>query len=164
MKTDVIAHASFDSPLGTIRLARTARGLAGLWFVGQKHEPLPFGGAEARNDPLLAQAAAQFNAYVNGQRDDFDVPLDPQGTPFQQRVWKALRRIGRGRTQSYGEVARAVGSPAAVRAVGAAVGRNPLSVILPCPRVLGSNGALTGYAGGLDRKRRLLRVEGVDAA
>jgi methylated-DNA-[protein]-cysteine S-methyltransferase len=112
---------------------------------------------------VLEQACAQLAAWFAGARTRFDLPLDLQtGTPFQQDVWSALLAIPRGGTTSYAELARGVGRPAAARAVGAAVGRNPLSVIVPCHRVLGTGGGLTGYAGGLDRKTALLRLEGID--
>ena len=117
--------------------------------------------ARAADDPLLHEAATQLAEYFAGKRRRFDLPLDLHGTEFQRRVWHALLRIEPGRTASYGDVARAIGSPRAVRAVGAAVGRNPVGVIVPCHRVLGSDGSLTGYAGGLHRKRALLQIEGV---
>jgi methylated-DNA-[protein]-cysteine S-methyltransferase len=110
---------------------------------------------------VLLQAAAQVNEYFAGARTRFDLPLDlSHGTPFQQSVWHALLRLPYGDTTSYAALSAAIGTPAAVRAVGAAVGRNPISVIVPCHRILGSDGSLTGYAGGLDRKRQLLTLEG----
>ncbi len=101
----------------------------------------------------------QLEAYAQGRLREFDLPLAPAGTPFQQRVWDALRRVAHGETISYAELARRIGAPTAARAVGAAVGRNPVSVIVPCHRIVGSDGSLTGYAGGLDRKRALLELE-----
>ena len=110
---------------------------------------------------MLREAAAQLAAYFAGTRADFDLPLDLQaGTPFQQSVWDALRAIPRGRTTSYAELARRLGRPQAARAIGAAVGRNPVSIVVPCHRVLGTDGTLTGYAGGLERKTALLQLEG----
>ena len=110
---------------------------------------------------MLRQAAAQLADYFAGRRDSFDLPLDlSHGTAFQQSVWQALRAIPAGQTTSYGALSAGVGKPAAVRAVGAAVGRNPISVIVPCHRVLGADGSLTGYAGGLERKTALLELEG----
>ncbi len=156
-----VAQAGIDTPLGAVLLARTPRGLAGAWFEGQKDHPGVLPAAEAPHDPLLAAAARQFGAYFTGDRAGFDIPLDLLGTPFQRAVWQALGGIGRGTTVSYGEIARRVGAPAAVRAVGAAIGRNPVSVIVPCHRVVGAGGALTGYAGGLGRKAALLRLEGM---
>jgi len=113
------------------------------------------------SDPLLAAAVQQLNEYFAHQREAFSVPLRPSGTPFQLRVWKALEEIPYGHTRSYLDLARALGVPAAVRAVGAANGRNPLPIFLPCHRVIGTNGSLTGYGGGLEVKRALLRLEGV---
>lgn len=158
------------SPLGPVRLAASPAGLCGLWFEGQRHAPAALGGSAAwpmaRPDhPLLASAAAQLADWLTGTRRGFDLPLDLSGgTAFQQAVWRVLLGIPWGQTRSYAEVARLAGSPAAVRAVGAAVGRNPLSLVVPCHRVLGAGGALTGYAGGLERKRALLALEaGADA-
>jgi methylated-DNA-[protein]-cysteine S-methyltransferase len=155
------AQATFSSPLGAMLLARTASGLAGVWFEGQKDHPGTLAAPEAPNDPLLRAAALQLADYFAGRATRFDIPLDLHGTPFQRDVWQALLGIASGRTCSYGDIARQVGSPRAVRAVGAAVGKNPLSVIVPCHRVLGSDGTLTGYAGGVDRKKALLTLEGV---
>jgi methylated-DNA-[protein]-cysteine S-methyltransferase len=154
------AQAHFASPLGTLLLARTEAGLAGAWFESQKWHPDELDAPEQPDDPLLRQAATQITEYFAGQRAHFDLPLDLHGTAFQQSVWRALCAIEAGATQSYAAVARSVGSPQAVRAVGAAVGRNPVSVIVPCHRVVGTDGSLTGYAGGLERKRALLALEG----
>lgn len=155
------AQARVDSPLGPLLLARTPRGLAGAWFAGQKHHPGPLRAPERPDDPLLREAARQLADYFDGRGAGFDLPLDlDHGTPFQRRVWQALRGIAGGRTRSYSELARELDAPTAARAVGAAVGRNPVSVIVPCHRVVGHAGALTGYAGGIDRKRALLALEG----
>ena len=154
------AQATINTPLGVVLVARTVTGIAGLWFEGQKDHPGTLTAPEQAEDPLLRCAAAQLAEYFAGQRTQFDLPLDLHGTEFQRSVWTALLGIGRGQTASYGEIARQLEHPKAVRAVGAAVGRNPVSLIVPCHRVLGSGGALTGYAGGLDRKRALLRLEG----
>ena len=154
------AQATTQSPLGPILLARTERGLAGAWFAGQKHHPGTLAAPERPDDPLLAGAADQLRAYFAGGAAAFDLPLDLQGTPFQRTVWQALLAIGPGRTSSYGAIATSIGSASAVRAVGGAVGRNPVSVIVPCHRVIGRDGALTGYAGGVERKRALLALEG----
>ncbi len=153
------AQAAFDSPLGRITLARTAAGLAGLWFDGQKHAPPWIDAPRRDDDALLADAARQLAEFWGGRRTVFELPLDAQGTPFQRSVWDALRAIPCGRTTSYGAVARSIGAAAAVRAVGAAVGRNPIGIVVPCHRVLGSDGSMTGYAGGLDRKAALLQLE-----
>ena len=153
------AQLNFRSALGEMRLARTARGLAGAWFGGQAHHPGELDAPEVPQDPLLAQARAELEAYFGGAPTPFDLPLDVAGTAFQQQVWTALRGIPFGVQQTYSDIAQRIGAPRAVRAVGAAIGRNPVSVIVPCHRVLGSSGALTGYAGGLDRKRALLNLE-----
>jgi methylated-DNA-[protein]-cysteine S-methyltransferase len=162
--TDSIVHAAtaqcrIASPLGTMLLARTKHGLAGAWFERQKHHPEAIDAPERADDALLAATASQLRDYFAGTRSTFDVPLDLQGTDFQRAVWQALLAIAPGRTATYGEIARQLGVPSASRAVGAAVGRNPVSIIVPCHRVVGSSGSLTGYAGGLDRKRSLLRIE-----
>jgi methylated-DNA-[protein]-cysteine S-methyltransferase len=153
------AQHTVASPLGEVLLARTDAGLAGLWFEGQKDHPGTLTAPQGADDPLLTEAARQLAAYFAGQRSAFDLPLDLHGTPFQRGVWQALLAIDAGDTCSYSDIARAVGLPSAVRAVGAAVGKNPVSVIVPCHRVLGRQGALTGYAGGLERKRALLALE-----
>lgn len=153
------AQALVDTPLGPVRIARTAKGLAGLWFEGQKHHPGALQAPLQPDDPLLREAAAQLRRYFAGDARAFALPLDLQGTPFQRAVWQALLRIPAGRTCSYGELARAIGRPSAVRAVGAAVGRNPASLVVPCHRVLGQDGSLTGYAGGVQRKQSLLQLE-----
>ena len=154
-------QARYESPLGAMIVAATDRGLAGLWFEGQRHLPDCTGWPRAPQHPLLLEAMAQLGDYFAGRRTRFDLPLDLQGgTAFQQSVWHALLAIPAGGTTSYGDLSQRVGRPAAVRAVGAAVGRNPLSIVVPCHRVVGSNGALTGYAGGLERKSALLVLEG----
>lgn len=157
--THLIACARADSPLGPILLAATGQGLAGFWFEGQAHHPGTLAVPEVPDHPHIAQALRELKEYWAGRRNGFDVPLDPRGTPFQRDVWQALRRIPAGGTVSYAALANGIGRPAAVRAVGAAVGRNPISVIVPCHRVIGSSGHLTGYAGGLPRKTALLRLE-----
>ena len=154
------AQARADTPLGPITLAATERGLSGLWFDGQKHHP---GAIEAPVDDgqrWIAQTLHELAGYWRDASAPFTVALDPQGSPFQQSVWQALRGIAAGRTLSYGGLAQQLGRASAVRAVGAAIGRNPVAVIVPCHRVLGAGGSLTGYAGGLERKAALLRLEG----
>lgn len=155
------AQMTFESPLGALLLARTATGLAGAWFEGQKDHPGPIGAPERCDDPLLNEAARQLTDYWAGKRRHFDLALDLHGTPFQLDVWRALLAVQAGQTQSYGEIAQRIGTPAAVRAVGAAVGRNPVSVVVPCHRIIGRDGSLTGYAGGLHRKTALLKLEGI---
>jgi methylated-DNA-[protein]-cysteine S-methyltransferase len=155
-----IVQTTWQGPLGNMIVAATHTGLAGVWFEGQQH--LPDNSAWQRDDkhPVLQQATRQLGEYFSGKRTQFDLPLDLQGgTTFQQSVWQALLRIPSGATSSYGEISERIGKPAAVRAVGAAIGRNPVSVIVPCHRVLGRDGSLTGYAGGLERKTALLKLE-----
>lgn len=156
-----IVKARYAGPLGPMIIAATARGIAGIWFEGQKHMPGHSPWPEQPEHPVLARAIDQLRQYFDGMRDPFDLPLDLQcGTAFQQSVWQALLSIPHGGTTSYGKLGQHIGRAAAVRAVGAAVGRNPLCVVVPCHRVLGADGSLTGYAGGLDRKTALLRLEG----
>jgi methylated-DNA-[protein]-cysteine S-methyltransferase len=148
-----------DSPLGTLLLAASERGLCGVYFEQHKHFK---GGTAWQNDPahpLLRLATRQLDEYFARRRTRFELPLDLIGTPFQRSVWQALAAIPFGRTASYAQQAARIGNPAAVRAVAAANGRNPVSIVVPCHRVIGSDGAPTGYAGGLERKRFLLSLE-----
>lgn len=150
----------YDSPLGPMTLAATDQGLAGVWFDGQKHMPDSHAWPVQPQHPVLLQAQEELRQYFAGQRQHFDVPLDVRrGTVFQQQVWQGLLDIPCGTTTSYGALGQRIGRSSAVRAVGAAVGRNPISIIVPCHRVVGANGALTGYAGGLPRKVALLHIE-----
>lgn len=154
------AWTTHATPLGPMILAANDAGLLGAWFEGQRHfkGPQDHWVSEPRH-PLLREAGLQLDAWFARQRTGFDLPLAPVGTVFQQQVWQALARIGFGVTLAYGQVAHAIGRPEASRAVGAATGRNPWSIIVPCHRLLGHGGALTGYAGGLDRKQALLAFE-----
>ncbi len=160
MKTSFVAQSRIPSPLGPLTLATTAQGLALVWFDAQAHRTDTVDAPEDPAHPVLAQAAREFTRYWADAHTPFTVPLDPQGTPFQQAVWQVLRSIAPGELLTYGQVAQRIGKPAAVRAVGAAIGRNPLGIIVPCHRVVGSQGSLTGYAGGLPRKQDLLQREG----
>lgn len=157
-------HCRTDTPLGPMTLARSEQGLCGAWFDDQRDAPPAdrFVPALAKaDDPLLNAAAEQLQAYFEGRLQRFELPLDlGAGTGFQQAVWQALLGIGHGQLGQYGALAQHIGKPAAVRAVGGAIGRNPLSIIVPCHRVLGHDGRLTGYSGGLWRKQALLRLEG----
>lgn len=158
-----VAQARIDTSLGPMTAAATARGLAGLWFDGQRHHPGSLAAPVNPADPFIALARHELTAWfaeTPARRRGFTVPLDPQGTEFQRAVWQRLLALACGEHARYGEIARALGRPEAARAVGAAVGRNPISLIVPCHRVLGQDGSLTGYAGGLDRKRALLELEG----
>lgn len=162
--TSIVQH-SYQSPLGRIIMAATDKGLAGLWFEGQRHLPeecvTGSSWPEDASHLVLQQTTRQLKEYFDRQRRQFELPLDLSGgTAFQQAVWQVLLAIPSGATASYGDVSKRIGNPAAVRAVAAAVGRNPVSIIVPCHRVLGSNGSLTGYAGGLERKTALLKLEG----
>jgi len=154
------AYSDMHSPVGLLRLVANDQGLAAvLWenddpdrvrIEAMTHEP---------THPILQQAERQLTAYFEGRRQTFDIPLDAQGTEFQQAVWQALRTIEYGTTRSYADIARQIERPKAMRAVGAANGRNPISIIVPCHRVIGANGQLTGFAGGLSSKRHLLELE-----
>ena len=155
------AQAHYASPLGHMILAADADKLVGAWFDGQSHQPESNNWPRSAQHPVLQQARLELAEYFARRRTAFDVPLSfVGGTEFQQAVWRELLRIPYGTTTSYGALSAAIGKPAAVRAVGAAVGRNPLSIIVPCHRVVGADRSLTGYAGGLDRKVALLRLEG----
>ncbi|WP_422087561.1 methylated-DNA--[protein]-cysteine S-methyltransferase [Variovorax sp.] len=160
-KSKLIYTSHIDTPLGGITMAATDLGLAGVWFDQQRHWPDTTGWIAKDDHPALVEAAAQLRDYFAGKRDHFDMKLDlSHGTAFQQSVWQQLLAIPAGATLTYGTLSAKLGNPTAVRAVGAAVGRNPISVIVPCHRVLGADGSLTGYAGGLERKTALLELEG----
>ena len=145
----------YDSPLGPLTLVAGAAGLRALHFADHD-ERLDDGD---RCTALFADALAQLDGYFAGRRERFDLELELAGTPFQREVWDALRRIPSGSTTTYAALAASLGRPAAVRAVGAAVGRTPVPIVVPCHRVLGSDGSLTGYRGGIERKRALLDLE-----
>jgi methylated-DNA-[protein]-cysteine S-methyltransferase len=150
----------YHSPVGTITLQANDKGLLGAWFEVHTTAPDHFGIA-SDSHPILQQAVTEFGEYFAGGRKQFDVPTDAQGTDFQKQVWKMLQTIPFGETWSYQDLAIAINNPKAVRAVGLANGKNPISIIVPCHRVIGKNGKLTGYAGGIDRKEKLLVLEGV---
>lgn len=154
------AFCVVDSPLGPLTLAATARGLALAWFDAQAHRTETVDAPVAPQHPHLVLATQELARYWTQPLQPFSVPLDPQGTEFQQAVWRALCGIAPGALSSYGVIASQVGRPGAARAVGAAIGRNPIGIIVPCHRVVGANGSLTGYAGGLHRKEALLTLEG----
>lgn len=150
-----------NSPVGTLRLVASVNGLAGVWFERSRPERVkPRGDVESPRHPVLVETERQLREYFAGRRQAFDLTIDFVGTPFQRRVWNALLTIPFGETRSYGQIAKQVGRPSASRAVGAANGRNPVSIVAPCHRVIASTGALTGFGGGLDVKERLLRLEG----
>jgi methylated-DNA-[protein]-cysteine S-methyltransferase len=153
-------YTEMKSPLGALLLTAEDGAITGVYFPGQKHDrPRQPGWQRADDDPLLDKARAQLSEYFSSRRKSFDLALAPRGTPFQQAVWRALLAVPFGATSTYGAVAAAIRKPSAGRAVGAAVGANPISIIVPCHRIIGADGSLTGYAGGLPRKTRLLALE-----
>ena len=153
-------YTEMKSPLGTLLLTAENGSLIGVHFPGQKHDrPRQPHWRRADDEPVLAQARTQLAEYFAGQRTRFDLPLDPRGTSFQQAVWRALLAVPFGDTSTYGEIAAAIRRPSAVRAVGSAIGANPIGIVVPCHRIIGRDGSLTGYAGGLERKAKLLELE-----
>ena len=155
-----IYFSYYKSPLGQILLTATGSALTGLHFVGEQYYQgiAPEWKCDNRNT-ILRATTTQLGEYFAGDRQSFDLKLEPEGTPFQRSVWHALTKLAFGETVSYAQLAQRIGNPKAVRAVGAANGRNPISIVVPCHRVIGANRALTGYAGGLARKEALLRLE-----
>lgn len=158
----------YDSPLGGITLASDGEALTGLWFDGQKYFQATLGREHEEKDlPIFEQARHWLDLYFGGEIPDFTPPLKPKGTAFQKAVWDILRSIPYGQTMTYGEIAARIAAQKGLaqmsaQAVGGAVGHNPISILIPCHRVVGSNGSLTGYAGGIERKERLLRLEKAD--
>ena len=152
-----------DSPIGELVLVGGEDGLAGVYMTPHRHGP-ELDPAWRRDPAPLAEAARQLEEYFTGDRTEFDLPLAPHGTAFQQRVWALLREIPYGETTTYGALAERLGNPRTVRAVGLANGRNPISIVVPCHRVIGSDGSLVGFGGGLERKRTLLDLEAAVAA
>ena len=150
----VVYHNTVSSPIGTLNLLASVRGLTGVYM-----DPIALQPGWVSDDAPFREIRMQLDSYFAGELRDFDVALDLQGTPFQLRVWQALREIPYGETICYGEQARRIGNAKAMRAVGLANGRNPISIIVPCHRVIGKNGTLIGYGGGLERKRFLLDLE-----
>lgn len=167
-------HCQVVTRLGTYMIATDGAAITGIWREGQRHFPtaaylgeaVPLDGAHSLDSThlLLREAAGQLTDYLEARRTTFTLPLRAEGTAFQQRVWAALCTIPRGHTTTYGQIARDLGSPRAAQAVGRAVGSNPLSIAIPCHRVVSAAGALTGYAGGIETKRALLALEGVRTA
>ncbi|MXV87354.1 MAG: methylated-DNA--[protein]-cysteine S-methyltransferase [Acidimicrobiales bacterium] len=161
MSTDTHWHTTVDSPIGPLGLVATDAGLRAVsWRGDETSVKLPDDMVEDPDHPILRLAAHQLGEYFDGDRTSFDLPLDLRGTPFQEAAWRALGDIPYGSTRSYGEQAALIGRPKAVRAVGQANGRNPVPIVLPCHRVIGANGSLTGFGGGLDLKTQLLTHEG----
>lgn len=153
-------RCTHESPLGAMTLLGTEAAVCAVLFAGQRHEAAHLRPAEAGEPAAITRMRRELDAYFTGRLLHFTTPLAPQGAPFQAAVWLALLDIPFGQTASYGALAGRLGKPQASRAVGAAVGRNPIAIAIPCHRVVGANGQLTGYAGGLDRKRALLALEG----
>ncbi len=161
----MISCIEHPSPVGSLLIAATEAGICGIYFEEHRH----FKGRDGWQETVpqspaarhMAHAARQLDEYFAGQRTEFDVPLDLRGTDFQQSVWQELNNIPFGKSVSYAQQAQQLGNPKALRAVGSAIGKNPVSIIVPCHRVIGTSGAVTGYAGGLERKRFLLALEGI---
>jgi methylated-DNA-[protein]-cysteine S-methyltransferase len=156
---DDVGYTYLASPLGKLLLTSDGEGLTGIQFPRHQPSPLP---AHWRRDPQrLDEVCRQLRAYFAGELRDFDLSLAMGGSPFERRVWSALRRVPYGKTVSYGQIAAGIGQPKACRAVGLANGKNPIPIVVPCHRVIGADGSLAGYGGGLDTKRWLLELEGV---
>jgi methylated-DNA-[protein]-cysteine S-methyltransferase len=152
-----------DSPIGRLKFVASDKGLVGILWAKDRLRRVRLSDLTENNQhPLLVKTEEQLSEYFQGKRRHFNVPLDMRGTPFQKQVWEALLAIPFGETRSYGQLARQLGNPRAIRAVGAANGRNPVAIIAPCHRVIGSSGKLTGFAGGLEAKAHLLSLEGRD--
>jgi methylated-DNA-[protein]-cysteine S-methyltransferase len=152
-------YTTIDSPIGELLLGGDAAGALTDLHMQAAPRPFPVPTDWQRDDGALVPAVAQLREYFAGERRAFALPLAPSGSPFERRVWQELLEIPYGETASYGEIARRIGAPSAARAVGLANGRNPIAVVVPCHRVIGANGSLTGYGGGLERKRWLLDLE-----
>ena len=154
-----------QTPLGEVRLRSDGKSLTGLWFVGQVNDAKDIDDIEIKNDlPIFEQVETWLERYFSGEETSITIPLQPKGTMFQERVWQILQEIPYGETMTYGEIAQRMAKEKGVatysaQAVGQAVGKNPISILIPCHRVLGKNGALTGYAGGVHRKEQLLKIE-----
>lgn len=160
---DTLATATLDTPIGRLRLAATDAGLAAVLFPNQKDAAFPKRDGSAKARAHLDKAVKALTRYFEGKQTDFSgLRLAAQGTDFQKRVWHALARIPFGQTRSYAEIARAIGNPKGMRAVGLANGKNPLPIIVPCHRVIGADGSLTGFGGGLPTKKWLLEFEGLE--
>ena len=158
-------ESRLHSPLGEVRLRSDGESLIGLWFVGQVNDAKEHSDIEIKDDlPIFGQVESWLESYFSGKQTSITIPLQPKGTSFQQRVWQILQEIPYGETMTYGEIAQRIAKEKGVatysaQAVGQAVGKNPISILIPCHRVLGKNGALTGYAGGVYRKEKLLQLE-----
>jgi methylated-DNA-[protein]-cysteine S-methyltransferase len=155
-------YAKFTTPLGTVQATAEDGFLTSVDFIDAKYaKPIAADWAEDPDATPLKECAQQLREYFDGQRESFDLPTLPVGTAFQQRVWREISRVPFGATITYSELAKRSGAGGSARAAGAATGRNPIAVIVPCHRIVGADGSLTGYAGGLERKTKLLEIEGV---
>jgi methylated-DNA-[protein]-cysteine S-methyltransferase len=155
-----LVYKFIDSPVGKLKLVASERGLVAILWENDNPRRVILGDLrKVDHQPILVEAELQLKEYFEGKRQGFSIPLDMRGTAFQQSVWEALLEIPFGETRSYGQLAKQLGKPTAMRAVGAANGRNPLSIVVPCHRVIGSSGQLTGFAGGLEAKEHLLKIE-----
>lgn len=157
-EAETISYTEMESPIGKLRLAGNEKGLRQLSFVSGQHTRA-VAKEWVRDEKPFKEATRQLRAYFRGELKEFDLALEMQGTDFQKSVWNELRKIPYGETRSYGQVAKRIGNPKAMRAVGAANGQNPIAIIVPCHRVIGSSGSLTGFGGGMDCKKRLLELE-----
>jgi methylated-DNA-[protein]-cysteine S-methyltransferase len=156
----MIRYARIATPAGNLFATAENGAITGIYFEGQKYFPPMDDWKEDAGAEPLRECARQLREYFEGTRTGFDLPLAPEGTEFQHRVWREIARIPFGETITYAELARRAGAPGSARAAGAATGRNPITLVVPCHRVVGTDGSLTGYAGGLERKTRLLEIEG----
>ncbi|MBC7500328.1 MAG: methylated-DNA--[protein]-cysteine S-methyltransferase [Herminiimonas sp.] len=157
----MIFYIEHDSPLGHLLIGASSTGICGIYFEEHKHFRGKDGWQHAPDHPHLRAGVKQLDEYFSRQRQRFTLPLDLAGTPFQRAVWQQLEAIPFGESITYSQQAQRLGNPGASRAVGSANGRNPVSIVVPCHRVIGASGAVTGYAGGLERKRYLLALEGI---
>jgi methylated-DNA-[protein]-cysteine S-methyltransferase len=157
--TDMCYYTQMTSPIGDIVIVATQDVLAGCYFVGQRYFPNASNWQQKLDHPILQQTKKQLSAYFSKQHQQFDLPVSPSGTAFQKTVWQALCNVPYGKTASYQDIANAIGKPTATRAVGTAIGKNPISILIPCHRIIGTDRKLHGYAGGLDKKEFLLQLE-----
>lgn len=159
---EVLVETDYESPVGTLRLVASTQGLRAILWPNdsEKRGRVKLASCKPGTSPILAQTVVELDQYFAGEREEFEIPLDPVGTEFQLEVWHALAQVPYGQTTSYGRQAQALGRPKSVRAVASANGKNPLSIVLPCHRILGADGSLTGFAGGLEGKAWLLAHEG----
>lgn len=163
--TETLTTAQMNSPVGELVIVASDAGLRAILWPSERDGRVTFAEPTAKGEhPIIEQTISQLEEYLAGERKDFDLPLDLVGTDFQKEVWAGLAKIPYGETQSYGELANELNKPGAARAVGAATGRNPISIVVPCHRLVGSSGKLTGFAGGIDTKRWLLDHESPERA